>query len=209
MQIEEIVSMIRKSDIGNIMYKMKPNNNYLGVYGLKVRPTDIQFLETGPITDVDHAATIKKSQTLFRTYIPKDFVMLSSPKFWVKAQDNKAYAVNEYHLVDLDLYTYLLAAEAARMDLISPGSNNYSHLFFSDGRQTDYTKIILENIYKYSFILGDESKLIPYIYKKNNQTFFAEISADDVLIGPFGLDENQLELAFQELNIFFDIKNKI
>lgn len=209
MQIEEIISMIRKSDIGSVMYKAKPMNNYLGVYGLKVRPTDVQFLDTGSVLDIDHGPTIKKSQQLFRSYIPKDFAFVSYPKFWVRAYDNKLYPVNEYHLIDIDLYAYLLAAEGIREGFIQPGSNNYSHLFFSDGRPVDYTKLILENIYKYSLILGDQSKLIPYIYKKNSQTLFGEISADDILVGPFGMDDNQLELAFKEISIFSDIKNEI
>jgi hypothetical protein len=209
MQIEKIVSMIRKSDIGNVMYKVKPTNNFLGVYGLKTRPSDIQFLETGTVSDLDHGPTIKKSQSLFRTFVPKDFAVLTSPKFWVRSQDNKFYPVNEYHLIDIDLYAYLALAESVRLGQILVGSTAYTNLFLVDGRPIDYTRIILENINQYSLILSDESKLIPYIYKKNNQSFFGETYAEDFLIGSFGLDDIQLQVAFEELNIFFDIKNAI
>jgi len=207
MSIDEVVSIIRKSDIGNLMYKLKPSNSFLGVFGLKRRPDDIHFLETGSITDIDDGSTVKKSQILFRAFIPKDFAVLSYPKYWVKSNDEKSYPVNEYHLVDIDLYTYLLTAEAVRSELLTVGSTSFSGLFYKDGCQVDYTDIILQNMHRYSFILGDHSHLIPYICKKNTKDLFGELSMEDFLVSSYGLDGNQLDSAFAELNIFSSIKN--
>lgn len=207
MEIEQVVSIIRKSDIGNLMYKLKPANNFFGVHGLKRRPDDITFLQSGQVTDIDDFSTIRKAQTLFRIFIPKDFVIISSPKHWVIANDERAYPVSEYHLIDLDLYTYLVMAEALRLNLFTVGSTSFSSLFYKDGCQVDYTDLILQNIHKYSFILGDHSNLIPYIYKKNSKDFFAELSVEDILVAPYGVDCRQLDLAFLELNIFSNIKN--
>lgn len=207
MEIEQVISIIRKSDIGNLMYKLKPSNNFLGVHGLKRRPDDITFLQSGQVTDIDDFSTIRKAQTLFRIFIPKDFVIISFPKHWVIANDGRGYPVSEYHLIDLDLYTYLVMAEALRLNLFTVGSTPFSSLFYKDGRQVDYTDLVLQNIHKYSFILGDHSNLIPYIYKKNSKDLFAELSAEDILVAPFGVDCSQLDLAFVELNIFSNIKN--
>lgn len=207
MKIEEVVSIIRKSDIGNLIYKLKQTNNFLGVYGLKRRPDDINFLETGDIVDLDSSSTIKKAYILFRAFIPKDFVIVSCPKYWTIANENKAYAVNEYHLIDLDLYTYLIIAEALRLNLFSLDSTSFSSLFYKDGCQVDYTALILEHIHKYSFILGDHSNLIPYIYKKNSKDLFGELSAEDILVSSFGVNASEIDLAFLDLNIFSNIKN--
>jgi hypothetical protein len=209
MEIEKIVSLIRKSDIGNIMYKVKPAANFLGVYGLKTRPKDIEFLETGTLIDIDNVSTIKKSYNLFRTFIPKDFAVVNVPKYWTKTNDNTMYPINEYHLIDIDIYTYLLAAEGLRSKSIPLGSTPYVDLFYLDGREVDYTDSLLKNMYIYSLILSDKSNLIPYIYKKTNSSLFSELSAEDFLMTSHSFDASQLDSIFKEINIFSNIKNEI
>lgn len=204
MEIEKIVSIIRKSNIGNLIYKIKTNDNFLGVYGLKQRPTDVVFLESGPLNDLDNFTLIKKQMNLFRTFIPKDFVVLATPKSWVKSIDN-FYPINEYHLIDVDLYAYLLVAEGVRSGVIRIGSSEYAELFFLDGRRIDYTNTITSNIFQYSVTLAPSSNLIPYIFKKNNSTLFHEQCVDDFLIAPKGASFEEIVTSFTNLNIFSSI----
>lgn len=208
MTIAEIVGAIRKSDIGNIMYKVKPTGNFLGVYGLKHRPKDIEFLESGGLEDIDNADTIKKSYTLFRKTIPKDFAMLSMPKYWIKNND-KSYPINQYYMLDIDIYTYLLVAEGIRSENLPINSTNFNNLFYYDGRFVDYTNILIENMPKYSFILGDKSNMLPYIYKKQTTALFSESCVEDFLINSCCYDDQQVISAFNEIKIFSSIKEEI
>lgn len=209
MEIENLVSFIRKSNIGNLMYKAKPAGNFLGVYGLKARPKDIDFLETGPLEDIDNSAIIKKNYTLFRSFIPKDFAVISTTKYWIKTNQDTAFPINEYHLVDIDIYTYLLVAEAFRTDVLPLASTNFNHLYYFDGRFVDYTSLITQNIHRYSLILGEKSNLTPYIYKKENINLFSETSSDDFLINSSSFTVDQIKEIFNEINIFSDIKKEV
>jgi hypothetical protein len=209
MNIEKIVSIIRKSDIGNIMYKIKPTGNFLGVYGLKSRPKDTEFLETGDLIDIDNATIVNKSYTLFRNFIPKDFAVISTPKFWIKTSEDNAYPINEYHLVDIDIYAYLLVLEGIKSENIPINTTNFNNLFYLDGRKIDYSSTVMSNIHKYSLILGDKSNITPYIYKKINTNLFSESCADDFLINSCGFNAKQIEVAFEQLNIFSNIKEQI
>ena len=209
MQIEKIVSIIRKSNIGNLIYKIKTNDNFLGVYGLKQRHPDITFLESGPLNDIDNFGLIKKQINLFRTFIPKDFVVLAMPKSWIKSDSENFYPINEYHLIDLDLYAYLLVAEGVRSGAIAIGSSEYSELFLLDGRQVDYTNSITSNIFQYSLTLSPNSSLLPYVYKKNNSALFNEQSIDDFLIASKGVSFEDLKTSFNDLNIFSSIDKQI
>ena len=209
MQIEKIVSIIRKSNIGNLIYKIKTNDNFLGVYGLKQRHPDIAFLESGPLNDIDNFGLIKKQINLFRTFIPKDFVVLATPKSWIKSDSENFYPINEYHLIDLDLYAYLLVAEGVRSGAIGIASSEYSDLFFLDGRQIDYTNTITSNIFQYSLTLAPNSSLISYIYKKNNPALFNEQCIDDLLIASKGVSFEDLKTSFNDLNIFSSIDKQI
>jgi hypothetical protein len=209
MQIEKIVSIIRKSNIGNLIYKIKTNDNFLGVYGLKQRPLDVAFLESGTLNDIDSFGLARKQINLFRTFIPKDFVVLATPKSWIKSNSDSFYPINEYHLIDLDLYAYLLVAEGVRSGSIGIGSSEYSELFLLDGRQIDYTNSITSNIFQYSLTLAPNSNLISYIYKKNNSALFNEQCIDDFLIASKGVSFEDLKTSFNDLNIFSSIDKQI
>lgn len=209
MEIDNLISNIRKSNIGNIMYKVKPMSSYLGVFGLKQRPDDAAFLETGTVENIDIQPVIRKSYKFFRTIIPKDFALTVYPKHWIKTADDTYSVLHEYHLVDIDVYTYLAVAEGISSGTIPNASHNYSHLFYYDGRFVDYTNLLNQYIPKFTFILANESKLIPYIWQKKDSTLFGELSADDFLVESSPVNSEKLNIIFKNLNIFTDSKKVI
>jgi hypothetical protein len=209
MNIDKIISNIRSSNIGTIMYRVKPISTYMGTFGLKQRPPDADFLESGPVENLDHGPTIKKTYKFFRTIIPKDFAVTVHPSYWTKNLEEQLYPVNEYHLIDIDVYAYLVLAEGVRLNLIPSTSNDYAHLFYSDGRQIDYTEALVSNMNKYTFILKHESNLIPYVYQKKNPSTFAELGIDDFLVASSFVTHEDLASIFENLNIFSNNKNTI
>jgi len=209
MNVDKIISNIRNSNIGDIMYKVKPVSTYIGTFGLKPRPSDVSFLESGSLDNIDHEATIKKAHKFFRSIIPKDFAVVVHPKYWLKNTDNSLFPINEYHLIDIDIYGYLILAEGIRLNLVPSTSNNYSHLFYLDGRSVDFTDLLISNMNKYTFVLNNQSKIIPYIWQKKNTSTFAELTIDDFLVGSPPVTYEDLNSIFENLNIFADNKNKI
>jgi hypothetical protein len=180
MRIEKVFAAIRQSDIGKVMYKAKPGGNFLGVFGLKRRPPDEEFLQTGTLADIGFAPVVNQSYKRFRQSIPKDFVVLAYPECFTKTGE-KIFVHNQFQMIDLDIYTYLVTIKAIVNDKIPIESTNYNNLFYSDGRFVDYTNILNENIYNCSFILGEGSSLVPYIYKKQSAHFFNDDTIEDTL----------------------------
>ena len=180
MQIEKLIASIRLSNIGKIMYKTRPSSNFLGVFGLKQRPPDTDFLESGSLEDIGIAPIVKEAYKRYRQSIPKDFAIVAIPEKYSKTGD-KTFVHSQYHMVDIDLYTYLLVVQAIHKDKIPIESTSYNNLFLLDGRFVDYTNLINQNLFNYSFILGEYSSLIPYIYKKRTPEFFTEENVEDSL----------------------------
>jgi hypothetical protein len=181
MQIEKIIANIRKSNIGNVLYKAKSTGNFVGVFGLKRRPTNDVFLETGSLDDLDFAPIIEQSYKRFRKSIPKDFALIVHPEAFANAGD-ETFVSTQFHIIDLDLYAYLITMEAIKRDNLGIQSSAYSELFYLDGRLVDYSNLICQNIYNYSFILTEYSALVSYIYKKRNAELFSEENVEDFLL---------------------------
>lgn len=207
MQIEKIVATIRASNIGNVLYKTRPAGNYLGVFGLKRRPPDENFLETGTLEDIGFAPVVNQAYKRFRKSIPKDFVIITYPEAFSRV-DNQIFTHNQFQLVDLDLYTYLITIQAITNDKLGIQSSNYSNLFYLDGRLVDYSKIIHQNMFNYSFILTEYSSLMPYIYKKKDAEFFADEPAENILFNFNKSSTNfDIEMNFDSLQILSNIAN--
>lgn len=205
MQIDKIVAAIRHADIGKVMYKARPSGNYLGVFGLKKRPSDEEFLQTGTLEDVGFAPVVNQAYKRFRLSIPKDFVILAYPESF-HPHENGTVVRNQYQMVDLDIYTYLVAMQAVTNDKLLIESSNYNSLFYMDGRLVDYTKLINENLFNYSFILTDYSPLIPYIYKKQSPQFFADDNVEDILFNVKCNFENlDIKMNFDSLQLLSNI----
>jgi hypothetical protein len=181
MQIEKIIANIRKSNIGNVLYKAKSTGNFVGVFGLKQRPANDVFLETGSLDDLDFAPIIEQSYKRFRKSIPKDFALIVHPEAFANAGD-ETFVSTQFHIIDLDLYAYLITMEAIKRDNLGIQSSAYSELFYLDGRLVDYSNLIRQNIYNYSFILTEYSALVSYIYKKRNAELFSEENVEDFLL---------------------------
>lgn len=181
MQIEKIIANIRKSNIGNVLYKAKSTGNFVGVFGLKQRPTNDVFLETGSLEDLDFAPIIEQSYKRFRKSIPKDFALIVYPDAFANVGD-ETFVSTQFHIIDLDLYAYLITMEAIKRDNLGIQSSAYSELFYLDGRLVDYSNLICQHIYNYSFILTEYSALVSYIYKKRNAELFSEENVEDFLL---------------------------
>lgn len=205
MQIEKIVTAIRKSNIGNVLYKARPSGNFLGVFGLKQRPPDQIFLETGDLEDIGFAPVINQAYKRFRKSIPKDFAIVAYPEAFQKV-GTETFSHNQFHIIDLDLYAYLITAQAINTDKLGVQSTNYSELFYLDGRLIDLSNVINKYIFNYSFILTEYSSLMPYIYKKKDAEFFADKNAEDIL---FNFQKNSknfdIEANFESLQILSNI----
>jgi len=212
MEIKTLFSNIRSSNIGNILYKVKPNSNFCGVFGLKKRPSDAEFLETGDTNYLDTYTVVKKSQNYFRKIIPKDYVVISSPASHIL--DEKGYTTyNQYQLIDVDIFAYLLVAKAIATNQVPPGTNPYTNLFYVDGRRVDYSSKLLENIFSCSAYLSENSVLIPYMYKKLNPDIFLEANIEDFLSGSFSVcsdKENPNYInEFLSIDIFSNIEKSV
>ena len=181
MQIEKIIANIRKSNIGNLLYKAKPTGNFVGVFGLKRRPANDVFLETGKLDDIDFPPIIEQSYKRFRKSIPKDFALIVYPDAFA-VTGSETFVSTQFHIIDLDLYAYLITMEAIKRDNLGIQSSSYSELFYLDGRLVDYSALVRQNIFNYSFILTEYSALVSYIYKKRNAEFFAEQNVEDFLL---------------------------
>ena len=209
MQIEKVIPIIRRSNIGNVLYKARPTSNFLGVFGLKERPADNVFLETGDLTDLDLGPLINQLYKRFRRSIPKDFALIAYPESFTKIE-NETFVSTQFHLVDLDLYTYLITIEAINKTNVNIQSTNYGDLFYLDGRLVDYSALIQKNIFNYSFILNEYSPLVPYIYKKRDEKFFTDQPVEDFLFNfKKSFSNFDLEASFNSLEILSNIGNHI
>jgi hypothetical protein len=212
MEIKTLFSNIRSSNIGNILYKVKSNSNFCGVFGLKIRPPDTEFLETGDAKYLDTYSVVKKSQNYFRKIIPKDYVVISLPTSYI-LNENGYTTYNQYQLIDVDIYAYLLVAKAISTNQIPAGSNPYTNLFYIDGRRVDYSDKLLKNIFSCSAYLSEESVLIPYMYKKLNSDIFLEANIEDFLSGSFSvcLDKENPNYIneFLSIDIFSNIEKSV
>lgn len=206
MQIEKIVAAIRKTDIGKIMYRARPAGNFLGVFGLKPRPPDSIFLETGSLEDIGFAPVINQAFKRFRQSISKDFVILACPKSYCQLPDGTFSTRMQYQLVDLDLYTYLITIQAITDEKLLVESTAYSKLFYLDGRLVDYQSIINQNMFNYSFVFSEYSSLTPYIYRKKSPEFFAEENIEDILISfTKSAEKFDLQTNFESLQLLSNI----
>jgi len=207
MQIEKVIATIRKSNIGSVLYKAKPTGNFLGVFGVKERPLDDVFLETGDLMDLDLAPLVIQSYKRFRKSIPKDFALIAYPEAFTKIGD-ETFISNQFHMIDLDLYTYLITIEAINKTNVNIQSTNYGELFYLDGRLVDYSSLIQKNIFDYSFILNQHSVLVPYIYKKRDANFFTDQTVEDFLFNfKKSFSNLDIEASFNSLEILSNIGN--
>jgi hypothetical protein len=166
---------------------------------------DIPFV--GPAQD---GAQMEGSKDWSKAFMSKYHIPTAAYKtFTAKNLEEELYPLNEYHLIDIDIYAYLILAEGIRLNVIPSTSNDYAHLFYSDGRQIDYTEVLVSNMNKYTFVLKNESKLIPYIYQKKNPSTFAELGIDDFLVASSFVTHEDLGSIFENLNIFSNNKNII
>jgi hypothetical protein len=208
MQIEKIVAIIRHSDIGKVMYKARPSGNFLGVFGVKPRPPDDIFLETGTLDDIGFAPVISQSYKRFRQSIPKDFVILACPESHCRLPDDTFSTKTQFQMIDLDIYTYLVAMEAVTNDKLLIESTGFNKLFYSDGRFVDYQSTIKQHMFNYSFIFSEYSPLTPYIYRKKSAEFFADENVEDILINFQKLSKSSnLEATFDSLQLLSNITN--
>jgi hypothetical protein len=206
MQIEKIVAAIRKSDIGKVMYKARPAGNFLGVFGLKPRPPDTVFLETGTLEDIGLTPVVNQTYKRFRQSISKDFAILACPESYCQLPDDTFSTRVQYQLVDLDLYTYLITIQAITDNKLLVESTGYSKLFYLDGRFINYQTIINQNMFNYSFVFSEYSPLTPYIYRKRNAEFFAEENIEDVLISfKKSAEKFDLQTNFESLQLLSNI----
>lgn len=205
MQIEKVVAAIRQSDIGKVMYKARPSSNFVGVFGLKPRPSDKDFLETGTLDDIGFGPVVTGAHKRFRQSIPKDFAIIIYPESFYRHED-EVFIRPQYQMVDIDLYTYLVTTQAIKSDKLGIESSNYNNLFYLDGRLVDFSEIIHKNMYNYSFILSEYSPLIPYIYRKRTPEFFTDENVEDVLINvkKYAKDFN-VEMSFDSLQLLSGI----
>lgn len=205
MQIEKVVAAIRQSDIGKVMYKARPSSNFVGVFGLKPRPPDKDFLETGTLEDIGFGPVVTQAQKRFRLSIPKDFAIVIYPESFSKHEDG-LFIRPQYQMIDIDIYTYLVTIQAIKSDKLGIESSNYNNLFYLDGRLVDLTEIIHKNMYNYSFTLSEYSPLIPYIYRKRTPEFFSDENVEDVLVNvkKYSKDFN-VEMSFDSLQLLSGI----
>lgn len=205
MEIEKIVAGIRQSDIGKVMYKARPVSNFVGVFGLKPRPPDKDFLETGTLDDIGFGPVITQAHKRFRQCIPKDFAIVICPESFSK-YENEVFIRPQYQMIDIDLYTYLVTMQAIKSDNLGIESSNYNNLFYLDGRLVDFTEAIHKNMYSYSFILSEYSPLIPYIYRKRTPEFFTDENVEDALVNvkKYSKDFN-VEMSFDSLQLLSSI----
>lgn len=207
MQVEKVFATIRQSDIGQILYKTRPSGNFLGVFGLKKRPKDEDFLESGTLADIGPAPVVFQAYKRFRQSIPKDFVVIAIPESYYR-NGSEVFIRNQYQILDLDIYTYLVTVKAVIENKIPIESTEYNTLFYLDGRFIDYTNIINENINNCSFILGEYSSLIPYIYKKQSPQLFGDKDIEDVLFNFQMYSKNfDIEMNFESLQLLSSIAN--
>ena len=205
MQIEKVVAAIRQSDIGKVMYKARPSSNFVGVFGLKPRPPDKDFLETGTLEDIGFAPVISGAHKRFRQNIPKDFAIIIYPESFSRHED-EVFVRPQFQMIDIDLYTYLATLQAIKSDKLGIESSNYNNLFYLDGRLVDYTEIIHKNMYNYSFVLSEYSSLIPYIYRKRTVDLFADENVEDTFqyVKKYSKDFN-VEMGFDSLQLLSGI----
>lgn len=201
MDIEKLVQRIRQEKLSTLLYGTKLVGNYVGIFGLKTRPLDSVFAETGSLEDLDLKEMIDKNTKLVKKFIPDDFCVIGYPVAFAPAGDRRYAIQYAYQIIDSDIYAYLMCVQAVKANKLKVQDSTYADIFYFDGRFFDLSEFLLKEIHKYTFFLSERSSLIPYIYVRKTKGIYSGENVEDLL---FNLPKFVLE---EDINNIFSLMN--
>jgi hypothetical protein len=181
MDIEKLIARIRQENLSSLLYGTRLVGNYIGIFGLKKRPDDIDFKETGTLEDLDIKASVDKTTKLIRKSIPGDFCVIAYPSNFAPLGDERYAIQYNYQIIDCDIYAYLMCAQAIKANKLKVVDSSYSDIFYFDGRFVDLSHYLLDHIHEHTFFLSERSCLIPYMYSRRTKGIYSGDNVEDLL----------------------------
>lgn len=208
MDIEKLVQRVRQEKLSNLLYGTKLVGNYVGIFGLKTRPNNSVFAETGSLDDLDVKEIVDKSTKLVRKFIPEDFCVIGYPTAFSPA-GGKRYAIQySYQIIDADIYAYLMCVQAVKANKLKVQDTTYADIFYFDGRFIDLSEFLLKEIYKYTFFLSEKSSLFPYMYMRKTKGIYSGENVEDLLFSlPKFVVEEDIDIIFSAMNLLSNIQS--
>lgn len=181
MDIEKLIERIRQENLSSLLYGTRLVGNYIGIFGLKKRPEDIIFKETGTLEDLDLKVNVDKTTKLIRKFIPGDFCVIAYPNGFAPLGDGRYAIQYTYQIIDCDIYAYLMCVQAIKANKLKVIDSPYSDIFYFDGRLVDLSEYLLKSIHNYTFFLSEKSCVTPYMYSRRTKGIYSEDNVEDLL----------------------------
>lgn len=208
MDIEKLIERVRQENLSNLLYGTRLVGNYIGIFGLKKRPDDATFKETGTLDDLDFKATVDGTAKLVRKSIPYDFCLIAYPNAFASLGDARYAIQYTYQIIDSDIYAYLMCVQAIKANKLKVMDSPYADIFYYDGRFVDLSEHILKVIHKYTFYLSEKSCLLPYIYARRTKGIYSEDNVEDLLFNlPKVVLAENINDIFSSMNLLSSIDN--